>query len=250
MRIQRHTRALWPGDLDRHPTEACDSALAETNVRKQNDDILNCLYYKTRPIFFFKEIKVFKVFLKDCRKIMAISPCFYTTCGLGWPKSLFKFSITFMEKPKGTFMTNPILNWSLPSSFPGDPYGSGGLWTEAQVHPVWRPTTACWGPIQRLSGSLPVLSMMSAGWSTIRVGSLGIGTGSISTGQAETAGWSSGTAHFPGSHLHLIWRAPACRREKETTTELDTPALQERVTLIACYPESRRFWTIFIKTRT
>lgn len=80
MRIQRHTRALWPGDLDRHPTEACDSALAETNVRKQNDDILNRLYYKTRPIFF-KEIKVFKVFLKDCRKIMAISSMFlYSAC--------------------------------------------------------------------------------------------------------------------------------------------------------------------------
>ena len=30
-----------------------------------------------------------------------------------------------MEKPKGTFMTNPILNWSLPSSFPGDPYVQG-----------------------------------------------------------------------------------------------------------------------------
>lgn len=54
--------------------------LAETSVRKQNDDVLNHLYYKTRPNFF-KEIKVLKVFLKIVEKYMDISSIFlYSAC--------------------------------------------------------------------------------------------------------------------------------------------------------------------------
>lgn len=106
---------------------------------------------------------------------------------------------------------NPILNWSLPSSFPGDSMFRG-LWTEAQVHPVWRPTTLHAGDQFNVYRGhyLSHPSDVVAGWSTLtRAGIPGHRDWlHFRTGQAETAGWSSGTAHFPGSHLHLRWRAP------------------------------------------
>lgn len=78
-------------------------------------------------------------------------------------------------------MTNPILNWSLPSSFPGDPYVQGASEQKPNSIQAEGPPHRMLGTNSTSMGALPVPSMMSAGWSTsYEQGSLGIGTGSIS----------------------------------------------------------------------
>lgn len=41
-----------------------------------------------------------------------------------------------------------------------------------------------------------------------------LGLAPFQTAQAETAGWSSGTAHFLGSPLHWIWKVPHLSERK------------------------------------
>lgn len=137
-------------------------------------------------------------------------PYFYTQHVLGWPKSLFKFSVTFYGKTQRNFYDQPNSKLVISILVSRRSLCLGWFKTEAQVHPGWRPTTPHAGdqfyvyrghhlsrPWCRQAGA-PRMSRDP--WAP--------GLAPFQTGRAETAGWSSGTARFPGSHLHSIWRAP------------------------------------------
>lgn len=147
-------------------------------------------------------------------------------------------------------MTNLILNWSLPSSFPGDPYVQGA--SEQKPKSIQAE-----GPPHRMLGtnSMSVRGhylshpwCQQAGAPHMSRDPWASGLAPFRTGQAETAGWSSGTARFPGSHLHLIWRAPHLL-EWERDRRVRYACLAGKSDIYSLLPESGCFWTIFIKTR-
>lgn len=140
-------------------------------------------------------------------------------------------------------MTNPILNWSLPSSFPGDPYVQGAseqkpksIQSEGPPHCMLGTNSTSIGVITCPIHDVGRLEHL------IRAGIPGhrdwlhFGQGR----QRQLAG-AQGLPVFQGVIFIRYGELPVCRREKETTAELDTPALQERVTLIACYPSLDAF---------
>lgn len=67
-----------------------------------------------------------------------------------------------------------------------------------------------------------------------------LGPAPFRTGQAETAGWSSGTVHFPASHLHSIWRVPHLW-EREEMAQLDNAHLPGKGDIYHLLIESKCF---------